>query len=440
MHHAPEIVVIGAGFTGLAASWELVQQGFRPLLLEADYQVGGLAGSFQTSGDTLEKFYHHWFTSDADAFALAADVGAADRIVYRPTQTGTWYANSAFRLATPWDLVRFPHLGLADRLRLGRLALRARRTDPASVEHTTASDWLISQAGPEVYRVIWEPLLSAKFGPYAQQISAAWMAAKLRLRGGSRSANGTEQLAYFEGGFGDFAQRVARQIERGGGTISMGEAATMIEVVDGRVSAVHTARRRISAQAVLATTALPITADLLEQDAPMLASACRQIDYLANVCLVLELDRSLSDTYWLNVCDPSFPFVAVIEHTNFRPSASYGGSHFVYLSRYLTPDQEDYAGNETSLVRRWLQHLKRMFPGFKESWVRQHHVWRARFAQPVVTTDYRAKLPHHAGDVDALFLASMAQIYPEDRGTNYAIRDGRAVARLLAESLIPVSE
>ncbi len=51
--------------------------------------------------------------------------------------------------------------------------------------------------------------------------------------------------------------------------------------------------------------------------------------------MVLELRHSLSDTYWLNVNDPSFPYVGIIEHTNFESPESYGGSHIVYLSKYL---------------------------------------------------------------------------------------------------------
>ena len=59
-----DIVIIGAGFTGLAAAYELVRRGLKPTLIEAAPEAGGLAGTFSVCGGRLERFYHHWFTSD----------------------------------------------------------------------------------------------------------------------------------------------------------------------------------------------------------------------------------------------------------------------------------------------------------------------------------------------------------------------------------------
>jgi hypothetical protein len=74
-----------------------------------------------------------------------------------------------------------------------------------------------------------------------------------------------------------------------------------------------------------------------------------------------------------------------------------------------------------------------MFPAFDPAWVLRHHVWRADWAQPVITRHYSAQIPPQDGPAPGLFLCSMAQIYPEDRGTNYAVREGRKLAaRLLA--------
>jgi hypothetical protein len=68
-----------------------------------------------------------------------------------------------------------------------------------------------------------------------------------------------------------------------------------------------------------------------------------------------------------------------------------------------------------------------MFPAFDRSWIRNHHVWRARYAQPVVGRHYSQLIPGVETPIRGLYLSTMAQVYPEDRGTNYAIRDGRRV-------------
>jgi protoporphyrinogen oxidase len=82
-----------------------------------------------------------------------------------------------------------------------------------------------------------------------------------------------------------------------------------------------------------------------------------------------------------------------------------------------------------------LTHLQRMFPAFSRDWILASHVWRARYSQPIVSRRYSALIPAMETPVPNLFLATMAQVYPEDRGTNYAIREGRRVARLVAERL-----
>jgi protoporphyrinogen oxidase len=191
------VVVIGAGFAGLSAAWEMVRRGLSVTVCEAEEEVGGLAGSFEVAGTRLEKFYHHWFTSDTHVHDLVRELGREDQVLYRPTRTGMYFAHQFFRLSTPADVLRFTPLSLAGRLRLGLLALRARRVgDWQELEDLTAEEWLIGLGGREVYDVVWRPLLVGKFGPYAKDISAVWFWNKLKLRGGSRGRSGEEVLAY----------------------------------------------------------------------------------------------------------------------------------------------------------------------------------------------------------------------------------------------------
>jgi protoporphyrinogen oxidase len=355
-------------------------------------------------------------------------------VIHRPTRTGMYYAHRFFRLSTPRDVLRFSPLSLQGRLRLGLLALRARQVQHwQELEDLTAEQWLVQLGGREVYEVVWKPLLEGKFGPYASEISAVWFWNKLKLRGGSRGRGGAEVLAYYRGGFAALADQLARAIGERGGVIRLGWRVTGLLVRDGRIAGVRTPGGPVQASAVLATPALPIVADLLE---PHVSSeyvrALRRIEYLANICIVLELDRSLSQTYWLNVNDPGFPFVGVIEHTNFEPAESYGGRRLVYLSKYLPETAELYGLPDEKVVRFSLGHLRRMFPALDDRWVLGAHVWRARYAQPIVVRQYSSLIPPMETPLPGLYLSSMAQVYPEDRGTNYAIREGRAAGRHIA--------
>lgn len=433
----PHAVIIGAGFCGLTAAHELAKRGLPVTVLEQEQEIGGLAGSFTVSGTRLEKFYHHWFTSDRHIMELIDELGLGDNIILRPTNTGLFYANTIFRLSSPLDVLRFKPLPLIDRLRLGVLALYARRIrDWQKLEDLTAAQWLRDITGKRAYAVVWEPLLRGKFGIYADAVSAVWFWNKLKLRGGSRDEGGAERLAYYRGGFAALADRVAADIQARGGTIRTGATVSRLTSSQGRCIGVVVNGEELPADVVVATTALPIVADLV---APHVTedyvAGLRQIKYLANLCLVLELDRSLSETYWLNINDPEFPFVGVIEHTNFEPPASYGGRHIVYLSKYL-PETESYFNmSDDEALRYTIPHLKRMFPQFDQAWIVKSHVWRARYSQPVVERNYSRLIPSSVTPLQGFYLASMAQVYPEDRGTNYAVREGRRVASLVGDRL-----
>lgn len=428
-----EVAIIGAGFAGLAAAYELTRAGVSVRIYEAEDQVAGLAAAFETGGERLDRFYHHWFTNDRAVMGLIEELGLMGEVEINPTNTGLYFANTIYRLSSPMDLLRFAPLPFHDRIRLGLLALRARQVrDWRALEEVTAADWLRRLGGRRVFEVVWEPLLTGKFGPYAEEISAVWFWNKLKLRGGSRGKAGEERLAYFRGGFVRLAEAVAETVGRAGGEIALAHPVDAV-TPEGEGWRLSGPWGSAAAKRVIATPALPLLADMVRGWAPPETVAkLERIHYLANVCLVLELDRPLSETYWLNVNDPSFPFVGVIEHTNFERAESYGGHHIVYLSKYLPHTDALYAMDADEMLEFALPHIQRMFPAFEPGSVRRHHLWRARWAQPVVERGYSAMIPDEDALGPGLSICSMAQIYPEDRGTNYAIREGRRVGAHLA--------
>jgi len=432
-----DVAIVGAGFTGLSAALELARNGFKVTVIEKDCEPGGLAGSFTVGGRRLEKFYHHWFTSDHHIMSLVRSLGREHDVLWHLTNTGMYYAHRIFRLSRPRDVLAFTPLSFVNRLRLGYMTLAARRVKNwRELEDVTAKEWLLKLCGKEVYRVVWEPLLIGKFGEYAEEVSAVWLWNKLKLRGGSRGRAGQEMLAYYKGGFSALASQVVAGVTKLGGKIQLDTSVLAVSSVAGQVNGLTTSRGFVPARAVLLTAPLPLAADLVAPIVPPgYAESLRQIRYLSNICIVLELNRSLSSMYWLNVNDPSFPFVGVIEHTNFEPASTYGGKHIVYLSKYLPSSAQLYQMSNEDAVNVAIDALKRMFPEFHQNAIENAHVWRADYAQPLVERQYSRLIPGFATPVKNLFLSSMAQIYPEDRGTNYAVRNGKEAARAIAERL-----
>jgi len=381
-----DAVIVGAGFTGLSAALVMVRQGRRVLVLESDATPGGLAGTFEfKDGVTIEKFYHHWFDNDAYVPALVRSLGMEGDIRILPSRTGMYFNGRQWRLSSPLDLLRFKPLPLIDRIRLGLLVLRVRMVkDWKPLEKLTIREWLEPLCGANAFRVVWQPLIENKFSIFADSVNAVWMWKKLVLRGSTRDAKGGEQLAYFKGGFGRLAQAMADEITRLGGEIRYQTPVTGIASDGDTITALRTQDGEVQGAQYLLTPSLPIIADILDGAAdPAWLATLRRVKYLGNVCLVLELDRSLSSTYWLNVNDPGFPFVGVIEHTNFDGPENYDGKHIVFLSRYLAKEDALWEFGDEDYLAFALSHLKRMFPDLERSWVQDSRVWRAEFAQPV---------------------------------------------------------
>ena len=427
------ICIVGAGFAGLAAAYELASAGLPVTVFEKDSGLGGLAGCFRVGDQMLEKFYHHWFTNDIHIMDLVERLKVEDQVIFRQSRTGMYYAHNFFKLSSPVDVLRFTPLSLPHRIRLGLGVLRARRVaDWKALESLTAREWLIGLFGKRVYEVVWEPLLIGKFGAVYSEVSAVWFWNKLKLRGGSRSKGGAEQLAYFRGGFAALAGILADEILRLGGEIRTNAAVNRLDVEGEQAVRVHTSGGALKADAVVLTAPLPISADLLDPHvSPAYLASLKRIRYLSNLCVILELDRSLSSLYWMNVNDPSFPFVGVIEHTNFEPPSSYGGRHIVYLSKYLPADSEYMQMSDLDLLDFSLNALRQMFPDFSRDSVKNYHVWRADYSQPIIEKNYSSLIPEMQTPLENVYLATMAQVYPEDRGTNYAVRSGARVSSLV---------
>ncbi len=432
------IVVVGAGYTGLAAAYELCRQGLPLVLLEADPELGGLAGVFEFApGVQVEKFYHHWFSSDYDVLRLIAELGQDGFVEFHDSQVGYYYANSVFRLSKPLDLLRFPLLSPLDRIRTGLMCLKARtKKDWRALESMTALEWIEKNAGKRALEVIWKPLLCGKFGQEAESVSAVWFWNKLKLRGSSRKRTGGETLAYFRGGFGALTKQLASYLLGRGAIIKCNTRVSKVLSNNGRVTGVATSAGEIhEASAVLLTSPLPVSLSLCPPLPLELTSRANQIRFLGNVCLVMRLRRALSSTYWLNVGDPNFPFVGLIEHTNLDDPSRYQGGHIAYLSKYLSTSDPLYALSDAAYFEFCLPYIKQLFPQFEADWLIDYRVWRSPHSQPVITRNYSQLIPPHQLPVDGLWLATMAQIYPEDRGTNYAIKQGRQVASLIADSM-----
>ena len=436
-----KVGIIGGGAAGLAAAYELVKHEHQAVVYERAPFLGGHASTFDVGGARLERGYHHWFTSDTHIVDLVHEIGLGHRIRWLDSKVGVLYDGKIFDFVTPLDLLKFTPLSLAQRLRLGLGTLYLqRKKDWRALENTTAADWLQKYAGKRAYQVFWGPMLRGKFGEeHYQQVGMAWLWGKIHTRFASRGRGmAKEKLGYPMGSFGEVFDVLADKIREHGGQVHISASVDRILVEDGHATGMDVALNGAEPHgenfdAVIATTPSYIFPKLVPPMPGDYMSRLAGVNYMAAVLVVLVLDRPLSHTYWLNVADRSIPFVAAIEHTNLIGPEHYGGKHIVYLSNYLSREHPLYKMGQEELLQEYLPHLRKINPQFDVSWIETSYHHRIDGAQPIIGTNHSSRIPDHRTPFKGVYLANTTQVYPEDRGTNYSVRMGQRVARLLME-------
>ena len=436
--------VLGGGALGLTLALRLAQHGQRVVVYERASESGGLASGFRPAPDLpgggpyLDKFYHHLFRSDTAVTSLIEELELGDRLVWPSPVNAVLWEGKVWQPYTPLGLLRFSPLPLLDRVRMGAvLAFLKAQRDYRQFERFTAHEWLRRWMGQRAFEVLWLPLLKAKFGDRYDRIAMPWFWARIHYR--------SFQLGYLDGGFQLLYDALVAEIRRLGGEVQLGAVVTGAHhdtQGDGAAAAWTVSWRPLAGgeargeryDRVVSTLPTRLTARLV----PQLPEAYRQrFDWgeaYGAHCLILALDRPLMrhGEYWLNVNQPGFPFLVLVEHTNYRPASDYGGRHLVYLGNYLPMDHPLFSCAKDDILAEFLPALRRINPAFRDGWVLESWSFSAPYAQPIVTRDYPEHIPPLKGPLPGLWIGSMFQVYPQDRGQNYSV----ALANRLADQIL----
>ncbi len=421
-----KIAIIGAGAAGLSAAYDLVNAGHDVTVFEAGPKVGGLAAGFKAPhwDWTLEKFYHHWFQSDRHILGLIDELGWRDDVLFPRPQTVVLHEDKFYPLDSPLAVLRFPGFSFFNRLRFGAVAALLKAIpDGTRLEGETADAWLRRWMGSQVYETLLQPLLVSKFGErYYREVTMAWMWARIKAR--------TSRLGTFRGGFQTFLERFANELERRDVEILLQQQVSEIESGPLNTIVLKTPSGPKSFDHCIAT----VSPRLLTKLAPQLTGPYREklqsLRSMGAVVMVLALDRQLTDYYWFNLPKGvGYPFLALVEHTNFVSAEHFGGDRIIYCGDYLDADHEYFDLSEEELVERFISVLPRFNPGFDRSWIKQTWLSRTKYAQPIPFINHSQNIPDLKTPLQGLWLASMSQVYPWDRGTNFAVELGRKVAR-----------
>lgn len=433
---AGRIGIIGAGITGLVAARRLAAKGRRVTVLEAGREIGGLAGTFTlTNGTHLERAYHFLYPTDTHTIRLAEELDIRDAISFHPSSIGAFYRGRLHPFLTAGDLLRFPALGWSAKVRTGLVALYLRRLRGwQKLTEVTAMDWLNRHNGRKATETLWKPLLKGKFDKYYDKVTMAWLWGRVRQRQESRDAGaGQERLGYFAGGFRTLLAALERELAALGVAVLKETPVARIDPGPDGELVLRAGMLDLACDAVLATVPSPVFAGLIDgmsaADAEYKAKL-RGIEYLDAVTMVLVTPQKLSDYYWHQFHDVDAPFLVALRLTALtEDTRPFDGNHVYYLGDYLPPDSPLLQRSDDDIRERWLKHLQALFGDFDPGRIVESHVFRFRNAQHVVDVGYETrKLVDLRTPVGGVYLANFSRIFPQDRGVNYAVRDGEAAA------------
>lgn len=433
-----KIAIIGAGFTGLAASYQLTKKGHNVTIFERDSAPGGLALGYKKENWqwSLEKHYHHWFTDDKNILQLAKEI--KHNVLTRHAKTSIYVNGSMERLDSPLDVLTTSVLSPIERLRMG-LSLGLLKYNPLwrPLEKFKAHDILPKLMGDNPYKTLWHPQLFNKFGEFTNDISLAWFWARIKKR--------TASLSYPQEGFLHFANALVKKIKQNGGQFLFNTEVAKIES-NKQVTITYKLKSKTKSDLVKTlnlqkfdAVVVTLPSFLFIKIAPSLPAdyqdRLKKLRGLGATNLILRLKKPfLTDgTYWLSICQKNSPFVAIVEHTNFMDKKYYNNEHIVYVGNYVAYNHPYMKMTALELLKVYHPYLKKINPDYQLSII-NYQLFSVPFAQPIIPVNYSKIIPPFETPLPNVYLANIQQVYPWDRGTNYAVELGEKIAKHISNS------
>ena len=426
-----KIAIIGAGISGMTAAYDLQRAGHEVDIYESSNSVGGLASGFKEThwNWSLEHYYHHWFTGDSDILGLIEELGLRDRVIFKRPKTVVYHNGSFYPLDSPLAALTFPGFRFFDMVRFGFVTIYLRYLASwQKLEKYTAEEWMRKWYGENVYHTTYEPLLMGKFGPYYKKVNMAWMWARLKVR--------STHLGTFQGGFQAFSDTFANTLHLKGVNIKLNTPVQKISPNPNNGIQIETENETHNYDQCLVTTSPKLLSRMVPGLPDDYLKGLLELKHLGAVVLVLALRRRLSQEgyYWFNLPKTAgYPFLALVEHTNFISPKNFGWDHIVYCGDYLEPDHEYFDLSKDELLKLFLPSLSRFNDQFNKDWIRSSWLFKTKYAQPVPLLNHSENIPDIRTPVQGLYFACMSQVYPWDRGTNFAVKIARDAVKLMLE-------
>ena len=287
-----KIAVLGAGPMGLAVAYQLVKDGYSPVIYEADDRIGGQAASFDFDGIEIERFYHFHCTSDKAFLEILSELNIESKMRWTETKMGYFYQNKIQEWGNPIALLKFSGLDFFSKIRYGlHVFLSTWRNNWKPLDKLESTVWLKRWVGKKAYKVLWEKLFELKFYDYAKSTSAAWTWSRIRRIGRSRYSIFREKLGYLEGGSNSLLEAMRDYIVQNGGDFYLNCPVQKIVLEENNVLGVRSKRGLDYFERIVSTIPLPYLPNIL-RDFP--EEVIRSYSVIDNILLSVLSQNQIS--------------------------------------------------------------------------------------------------------------------------------------------------
>jgi len=419
------VAVIGAGPMGLACAHALSRAGCRVCVFEADDRIGGMSATFDFDGLTLERYYHFICKPDNPLFEVLDEFGLSDQLRWRETEMGFFFEGRLYRWGRPDCLLRFPHLGIIDKLRYSLHVMYTRGIhDWKALDGIEATGWLRKWVGERAYRVLWQRLFDLKFYDLADQLSAAWIGTRIKRVALSRKSLFQEELGYLDGGSQRLLDAYRSRIEASGGRFYLSTPVRRVISEAGRVTGIETRGEVHPADAVISTMPLKYVPRIIPELTAAERERIESIENIGVACVLLKLTQPFTSYFWMNVNDPRLEIPGIIEYTNLNPLSE----HVIYFPYYMPKTHPKWQWDDARFIEEVKSYARLIRPDWDAGGILATHVARYEFAQTVCGPGFYDKLPPMNTSIEGFYMADTAYYYPEDRSISESIRVGRLLA------------
>ena len=420
-----KIAILGAGPMGLAAAYQLVRDGFKPIVYEADDRVGGMTASFNFKGLDIERYYHFHCTSDTGFLEILKELGIEDKMNWKKTKMGYWFNGELQPWGNPIALLRFNGLGLIAKFRYGLFAfISTKRNNWLSLDKLKADKWIKKWVGKEAYEILWNRLFAYKFYEYTDNLSAAWIWSRIRRIGRSRYNLLNEKLGHLSGGSSTLLSAMQDYIEKNGGKIYLKSPVKKVIIEESEVKGIEVNGIQYSFDKVISTIPLPYVSKIIPDLDVNIINKLESVNNIAVVCVIAKLKKPVSENFWLNINDPEMDIPGLVEYSNLRPL----DNHVVYVPFYMPGDNPKFLDDNQVFLDKVKKYLKIINKDLCDDDFIDLRASRYRFAQPICEPNFLSKLPPTKLPTKGLWVADTSYYYPEDRGISESIDFGKKLA------------